>query len=226
MFVFHSGRTEANSQGIIQGHTNTPLNSTGIEQARALSTTFPVREYELIYSSDLARAYMTAEEIVRQGEPPHQTIHSDERLRERTLGSLDGKHGSLFANECKLANLNPDDHTPKGAESLKDLQKRLYDFIENRLLPESASAQKILLVSHGVTIREMIKYLLDYCQQPHQSYDIDPRDAIPPNTSVSVFKVHLDKERKISDVSVLCLHDISHLKDDMQQQALSHHKFW
>lgn len=169
---------------------------------------------------------MTAQEIVRQGDPPHRTILSDNRLRERTLGSLDGKHGSLFVEECKKAGLDPDDHTPKDAESLKDLQKRLYDFIENRLLPESVSASKILLVSHGVTIREMIKYLLNYCQQPYKNDGVDPKNAIPPNTSVSVFKVHLDNQQKISDVSLLCLHDVSHLNNNMQQQALNHHKFW
>lgn len=169
---------------------------------------------------------MTAEEIVLHGgDPSRQTIHFDARLRERTLGSLDGKHGSLFRKQCKEAGVSPDDHVPENGESLQDLQQRLYDFIEKRLLPESVNASKVLVVSHGVTIREMIKYLLDYCQQPHEA-EIDPKNDIPPNTSVSVFKVHIDGEQKITDVSVLCLHDLSHLNDDMQTQARHSFKHW
>ena len=136
LFNFNSGQTDYNIRGIAQGSVDTKLNETGIKQARILASVLPVHEYDLIYSSDLARAYDTAREIIlpiANGQT-ERLIRSDARLQERSLGPLDGKHVSLFLEACRLAGKEPDEFAPEGGELPEKVRLRLLDFLENRLL--------------------------------------------------------------------------------------------
>src|SRR5690606_12710513 len=107
---------EANDRAIIQGHYDAKLNGTGLRQAQLLASRLPIHEYDRIYTSDLSRAADTARELVRGAE---KVIQPDERLRERSLGPLDGRHSSLFLDQCRELGLHPDDHTPAGGESVE-----------------------------------------------------------------------------------------------------------
>ena len=57
-FIRH-GETEQNAQKVWQGHTDTPLNKKGLEQAKLLSERISDRVTK-VYSSDLKRASQTA----------------------------------------------------------------------------------------------------------------------------------------------------------------------
>ena len=57
-FIRH-GETEQNAQKVWQGHTDTPLNKKGLEQAKLLSERISSRGTN-VYSSDLKRASQTA----------------------------------------------------------------------------------------------------------------------------------------------------------------------
>ena len=57
-FIRH-GETEQNAQKVWQGHTDTPLNKKGLEQAKLLSERISSRVGK-VYSSDLKRASQTA----------------------------------------------------------------------------------------------------------------------------------------------------------------------
>ena len=57
-FIRH-GETEKNAQKVWQGHTDTPLNKKGLEQAKLLSERISSRVTK-VYSSDLKRASQTA----------------------------------------------------------------------------------------------------------------------------------------------------------------------
>lgn len=238
MFIFFlvfSGRTEANDLGIIQGHANVPLNETGLKQARALAASgFPISDYELVYSSDLARAYQTARELVLAGDAlnhnkDESSILIDTRLRERSLGVLDGQPGRLFREQFTAAGLSGDEYTPTDGESLDDMRARVLDFLHNRLLLEVTpnKTTNVLLVSHGVSIRELVKYFASF---DHPSFGFHPDFAeIPPNTAVSHFKVHLDvsqKKPQIESIQVLRLHSIDHLDDHLKglSQVANHLK--
>lgn len=230
LFLFCSGRTEANDLGIIQGHANVPLNETGLKQARALAASgFPIADYELIYSSDLARAYQTARELVLKHSKDESSIRTDARLRERSLGVLDGQPGHLFREQFTAAGLSGDEYTPTDGESLDDMRARVLDFLHHRLLLEVTphKTANVLLVSHGVSIRELVKY---FQSLGHPSFGVHPDYAqIPPNTAVSHFKVHLDvsgEKPQIESIAVLRLHSIDHLDDQLKglSQVANHLK--
>ena len=65
LYLVRHGQTDWNKNGLVQGQTDIPLNSTGVEQAQALAKRFQKENIDVIYASDLKRAYGTAEEIAK-----------------------------------------------------------------------------------------------------------------------------------------------------------------
>ena len=59
LFLFRHGETDWNREGRLQGHTDTPLNLTGLAQAQALVERLRPHRLDAVMSSDLARAWTT-----------------------------------------------------------------------------------------------------------------------------------------------------------------------
>src|SRR6516225_1193459 len=59
LFLFRHGETDWNRKGRLQGHTDTPLNATGLVQAEALTERLRPHRLDAVVSSDLARAWTT-----------------------------------------------------------------------------------------------------------------------------------------------------------------------
>ena len=150
--------------------------------------------------------------------------------------------------DCRKVSLSFDDHTPEGGETVLNVRERVLDFLHNRvfvefddqLQEELKSTIKILLVSHGATIRELVKYFHSF---GHESWsdlsDVNPSKTIAPNTSISEFKIYFEEEeeeelylessklqnrRQIKTVELIRLYDVSHMDEDMRDHALSHPK--
>lgn len=81
------GETDWNLGRRVQGHTNIPLNATGIAQAQALADELAREPIVAVYSSDLSRALDTAAAVAaRHGLP----VSIDPDLREKNFGSWEG----------------------------------------------------------------------------------------------------------------------------------------
>src|SRR4051794_37254106 len=52
LFVFRHGETDWNREGRLQGHTDTPLNATGLAQAAALADSLRPHRLDAVVSSD------------------------------------------------------------------------------------------------------------------------------------------------------------------------------
>lgn len=57
IYVVRHGQTEENNNRIIQGQQDTLLNQVGIDQAERVAGVLKCVQFDLIYSSDLKRAY-------------------------------------------------------------------------------------------------------------------------------------------------------------------------
>ena len=163
IIIITSGETEENVRAIIQGQNDTKLNTTGLLQARLLAARFSIKKFDLIYSSDLSRAYDTCKELIL-GSPvdslnvPVQTDHTkltcsldsiktDTRLRERFFGSIQGQSLSYLQKLAKEAGKTVVDYTPNGGESLEDVRNRVLDFFNNRLIIEVEAMKSFKLSS-------------------------------------------------------------------------------
>lgn len=196
IFVRH-GQTLWNLEMKYQGHTDIALSQLGIEQAHRVSDRLNIEDFSAVYSSDLVRAYETANIIASK---KNLTVMKDINLREICFGEWEGMTyaeindkwpnalNQFFSDTTKIT-------IPNG-ESFADLKKRS-DIAINKIL-ENHKKETIVVVSHGATIRAMIcsalNLPLDYVWRIRQD-----------NTAVNMVEYH-----KNNNVVTL-LNDIHHL---------------
>jgi len=153
-FVRH-GQTDWNVAHRFQGQIDTPLNATGLAQARALAETLVGHEFSALYSSDITRAHQTAEIIsARLGLP----IQIETRLREIGQGNwedltLEGV-ALRYPDEMRAVIRDPAGSRAHGGESYNDVAIRAIAAAD--AMAAAHPGQRILAVSHAVTIASII----------------------------------------------------------------------
>lgn len=147
-FVRH-GQSEHNKVGIINGQImNGHLTDEGVEQAYKTLAEIS-GDYTTIYSSDLLRARETAEILNQKLNLP---IIYDIRLRERSLGSLEGKSWKDISLDIReIDRANKYNYHSYGGESAEDVKHRLLGFINE--IRQNKKDEKVLVVAHGGIIR-------------------------------------------------------------------------
>jgi len=85
--LIRHGETAWNAERRLQGHLDIDLNEEGQRQARALAAVLANEHFDVLVSSDLARAAQTAKAL---GEQRDQPLYIDGRLRERCYGGFEG----------------------------------------------------------------------------------------------------------------------------------------
>ena len=73
---------------LLQGVTDVPMNSTGIEQVRTAARALNGNEWDLILTSQLGRARQTADIIAEQ--LGFLEVHQQDLLIERSFGEAEG----------------------------------------------------------------------------------------------------------------------------------------
>eukprot|EP00124_Ichthyophonus_hoferi_P004239 Ihof_evm4s444 gene=Ihof_evmTU4s444 len=196
--IIRHGETLANTQGILQGQMDTPLNETGLKQAEALGKAMTqAYKFEIIYSSDLQRALHTAK-CVHKG-MPDVPLKLEARLKEKGCGVVEGQHYGAAAEMAQAAGVDYKDFVPEGAESQPVFQHRISDFLndtfalhaidmpvaktaglENGKLVEKLVEESMLpiiaIVTHGGVMHALMKLL-------------GHKGIIPGNASVSQFLI-------------------------------------
>ena len=153
IYIIRHGQTDWNIEHRTQGHTDIALNKNGIEQAELITQKIANLKIDNIISSDLKRAYMTAQIINKKF---NKTIEEDKRLREFCFGTLEGITRDKITQEIwDDFNQNPKKFN---AESKEEIFNRIKSFIND--IKSNNINKNILVVTHGGPIR-MIKYYLD-----------------------------------------------------------------
>ena len=152
------GETNWNVERRLQGHADIDLNSHGEKQAVQMAKALQAIDlkFDVLYTSDLLRAAKTAKAI--------ETTFgvgaiSDESLRERHLGALQGittSDAPKLEPELWEIHLSRDlDHELRGGESIKQFAARIHGALEKIRLKHSGKT--ILLVSHGGALDMMYR---------------------------------------------------------------------
>lgn len=142
IYIVRHGQTDWNVEGRNQGRTNIELNETGIEQAKETAKKLEDKNFDLVFSSPLKRAYKTAQIIC------NNNIILDSRLIERCNGDLEGKLKSEYKGLVDFANPNENRY---GIETLPTFRRRITDFFDYIL--KTYPGKDILVVTHaGISI--------------------------------------------------------------------------
>lgn len=97
LVLLRHGRTDWNASHRIQGQQDSQLDDVGLAQARTVAPAVAAMSPSLLWSSDLARAHRTAEEVAAATGLP---LRTDARLREFSLGEYERlTHDELRAQD-------------------------------------------------------------------------------------------------------------------------------
>ena len=155
LFLIRHGETEWNTDFRLQGISDIPLNSYGKEQAQALGRALSKRKITHIYSSDLARAWDTAQIIRTYQNVP---IYREPRLREISFGLWEGLKDNQIRQQypkmLKNWHDDPSTITPPHGETVEKVATRVQSFFNE--LKNSHSQGCIAIVSHGTPLRVML----------------------------------------------------------------------
>jgi 2,3-bisphosphoglycerate-dependent phosphoglycerate mutase len=142
------GETAWNVDTRIQGQLDIGLNAKGRWQAERAGAALAGEEIDVVYSSDLWRAYDTALSVAK---PHSMTVQTDEALRERGFGEFEGKTfaeiETALPEQALLWRKRMPDFAPPGGESLLQLRERVMQCV--RALAEQNVGKHIVIVSHG-----------------------------------------------------------------------------
>ena len=151
VYIIRHGQTDWNIEKRTQGHTDIALNTNGIKQAELIAEKIADLKIDNIISSDLKRAYMTAQIINKN---LNKTIEKDKRIREFCFGTLEGITRDKITQETwDDFNKNPKQFN---AETKEEVFNRIKSFINDL----KHNNKNTLVVTHGGAIK-MIKYYLD-----------------------------------------------------------------
>ncbi|KAF9246382.1 phosphoglycerate mutase-like protein, partial [Melanogaster broomeanus] len=208
MYIVRHGETEWNRTRRIQGQADVPLNENGLKQAQLVAEAMKGVPLVKAFSSDLQRASVTAEFILRYH--PDVLLEKDEALRERYMGELQGEIG-------------PSNKPAPSLETTQALIARCHAWYTGSFLHYMASTvkqglplgerQNILVVSHGGWIMTLLSKLVAN-NVVMRGTGVEMGHYL--NTGVSIVEYHVETiERNWSLVGNLIQYsDIEHLKDE------------
>lgn len=159
LVLLRHGRTAWNAELRGQGHADVPLDATGRAQVAAVAPVMAALAPARVWTSDLARARVTAEAVAAECGRP---VSVDDRLREFDLGERTGL--TLAEFEQKM----PDEHAAflrgdvgavPGAESSEDVAARMLAALRDAWA-SLAVGECGIVVSHGAALRTGIVALL------------------------------------------------------------------
>jgi broad specificity phosphatase PhoE len=162
-YIFRHGETDWNKERRCQGHTNIGLNLTGREQAHNLALKLCDFPIDIIYSSDLERAFNTGTIVAEKKGIP---LIADPRLREMSYGLAEGM---LFeeAIHCfglemwqklqSFKRINDDAGFP-GGETRKIARERFHSALCE--IVEKTTYKSIGISTHGGALRNILHSFL------------------------------------------------------------------
>ena len=187
ILAIRHGETPWNTEQRIQGHIDIGLNAKGRLQASLVGQAFQKTNAETelgatdlslsstaaIYSSDLTRAFTTAEAIAQALSLP---ITKERRLRERHFGDFEGKTWSEIDEHSpevsrKWRERDPEWRPGEGSESLIDLQSRVMSVVNE--LASQHLGEQIVIVSHGGVMDILYRWATSQDLRTPRSWSLD-----------------------------------------------------
>ncbi len=148
ILLIRHAETDWNRAARLQGHSDIPLNATGLEQARRLGEALQGEALDAVYSSDLQRALQTAQPVAAATGAP---LRPEPGLRERGFGAFEGLAQAelelRWPAELRRWRAREPGFAAPGGESLQAFYDRCVGAAVRRA--QAHAGGSIALVAHG-----------------------------------------------------------------------------
>lgn len=166
LVISRHGESEWNLLGKWTGQTDVSITPKGADDSRKVGELLRGYHFDAVYTSDLKRTIETLnahlDTMNHDGDIPHIISPA---TKERDYGELTGmdkwevkeKLGEIEFNGIRRGW----NHPVPGGETLKDVHDRTVPYFDAEILPRLHKGENILMVSHGNTVRALMKHLED-----------------------------------------------------------------
>jgi len=148
IILVRHGETPLNAARVLQP-PDTPLSERGLAQAEAVARRLAGLGLAGILSSDLARAWSTAEAIAAAAGLP---ITPNPRLHERNFGDLRGRPYDALGYDPIAS-----EDAPPGGESMDVFRQRVAEAFAEALAMRAALGGPLAVVTHGLVIKTLLR---------------------------------------------------------------------
>jgi probable phosphoglycerate mutase len=192
--LIRHGETAWNAERRLQGHLDIDLNEEGQRQARALAASLADEHFDVLVSSDLARASQTAKAL---GDARGQPLYMDGRLRERCYGGFEGllyaDIAELFPQEFAAWQARDVDAQLPPGKNCAETFREFYDRVTSAVLGWALDnpGKSLAIVAHGGVLECIYRAALGL---PLET----PRDFKVLNASINRFTVRDGKLELVS----------------------------
>jgi probable phosphoglycerate mutase len=147
LLLIRHGETALNAARVLQP-PDTPLSDRGLAQAAALAWRLAGEPITQLWSSDLPRAWQTAEPIARA---TGVAVRLWAPLQERNFGDLRGlPYETLSFDPLGMS------QAPPAGESMSEFESRIDAALDEALAAADGGTGCIVLVSHGLVIHSLL----------------------------------------------------------------------
>lgn len=165
LILVRHGKSVWNKQGLWTGHTDIDLDEDGEREAEQAGELLHDIDIHRAYVSDLKRTHQTLSGIKRgRGLPENELVPIKHvALKERHYGVHTGKNKweiqALVGEEEFMKIRRHWNHPIPEGETLKDVHDRVVPYYESVIKADLLAEKNVIVVSHGNTLRALIKYL-------------------------------------------------------------------
>ncbi|HUC90198.1 MAG TPA: 2,3-bisphosphoglycerate-dependent phosphoglycerate mutase [Patescibacteria group bacterium] len=165
LLLVRHAESEWNLLGKWTGRTDVRLTEKGRQQAAMLGDIIKDIELNHAYSSEQIRTVETLMQLLEQAKKTGVTHERSAQLNERDYGDYTGLNKwevleQLGEDVFTKIRRSWDQPIPNG-ETLQMVHARAVPFYKEHILPMLLEGKNVIVVSHGNTIRALIKYLED-----------------------------------------------------------------
>lgn len=153
IYLIRHGETDSNSEHKFQGRIDLPLNGKGLVQAKFMAKYMMDKKIDVIYSSSMLRARMTAAQLALSKNLSYKPL---DLLQEISFGDWEGlayaEIAKKWPHEMNMFLNSPADWIPPHGETFAAAQMRCQKAFEY-IFAECGHDKNIAIVSHGGIIR-------------------------------------------------------------------------
>ena len=158
--IIRHGESQANLSNIFAGHIDTPLTDLGRRQGKCTAEFLKNEKIDVVYSSDLSRAYETAMFTAEKHGLP---VIKHKGLREIYAGLWEGNGYSVirekYAEQYNIWITNIGLTHCDGGESVEDVGNRVYSAMTE--IAESNIGKTVCIGCHALALRAFVAKVLN-----------------------------------------------------------------
>lgn len=210
VYLIRHLETQANIARTLQGQHDTAPTEFGLRQLEWLRERFANVDLDVIYTSPLGRAKMTAEAVKGKHDIP---LIEDKRIMEINLGDMENTSVAdmefLYPDQYISFSTNLHTLSAPNGENVEQVYNRMSGAISD--IVNSNPGKTVAVVSHGLALQSLVSKLHG------KDYTYVNEVELGQNTSVS--KVTFDED----DSPTICyLGDISHMPKEHRKSRYSY----